>query len=268
MTAHRYWRLNVPPLGGYSIDIAELQLRTAIGGVSVASGGVASGGAIIAGVAANAFDGSTATTCVMNNVGGWLAYDFGAGNAQDIVEIAITVGATTTAVIGGSLEYSDDAVSWFPRLAFAGQMGPGGVGPWPPSSTRVFAALWDAPGNARAVSTPAPSMVMARPPIEQHITASTRLVVPRGLIDALDGGTYRISGTLKTKGTPDAPVMRRVYLFDHASWRVVRDQWSDPATGAYSFDWIRMGKFFVVAFDYLQDYRAVIADNLTPEPMP
>jgi hypothetical protein len=264
MTAHRYWRLSFPSTGGSNTEITELQLRTVIGGASVASGGAASyGGPLVSGSAANAFDGNTGTVFAINSFGGWLAYDFGPGNAKDIVEIAITNGTTPSfGIIQGSFDYSDDAVRWFPRLAFANQTG------WTALSTRVFTAQWDAPGNSRALPLPNLRLDVPRPPVAPTLTSVTPGAASPRSIDALDGGVYRISGTVKTKGTPDAPVKRMVYLFDHASWRVVRAQWSDPVTGAYSFDKIRTGKFFVVAFDYLKDYRAVIADNLTPKPMP
>lgn len=88
-----------------------------------------------------------------------------------------------------------------------------------------------------------------------------------GNADFFDGGNYRIVGTVKEKGTPDAPLHRRVLLCDQLSGRVVRSAWSDPVTGAYAFEHIRLGTFYVIAFDYAGTYRAVIADNQTPELM-
>lgn len=50
---------------------------------------------------------------------------------------------------------------------------------------------------------------------------------------------------------------------------MVQERWSDAVTGAYLFTDIDLvEKYYVVAFDYTNDFRAVIADNLTPEPMP
>jgi hypothetical protein len=53
------------------------------------------------------------------------------------------------------------------------------------------------------------------------------------------------------------------------SGRFVREMWSDPTTGAYAFENIdATQKYTVVSYDYTQNYRAVIGDNITPEPMP
>ncbi|MBT2303982.1 hypothetical protein J7E70_26420 [Variovorax paradoxus] len=46
----------------------------------------------------------------------------------------------------------------------------------------------------------------------------------------------------------------------------MREMWSDPATGAYQFDYVdEMQKYTVIAFDHTHNERAVVADNLTPE---
>ncbi len=88
-------------------------------------------------------------------------------------------------------------------------------------------------------------------------------------IDVQDGGRFRIAGTVSELGVPNVPVARRVNLIEEISGRVIREGWSDAATGAYKFDEIAGGRFYsVVAFDHTGLYRAVIADKLTPEPMP
>lgn len=90
------------------------------------------------------------------------------------------------------------------------------------------------------------------------------------LRDLEDFGAFRIVGTVKEKALPsNLPLRRRVQLFDQVGGRLVREAWSDAATGAYAFHGIRGDRrYFVVAFDHTESYRAVIADNLTPEPMP
>lgn len=88
--------------------------------------------------------------------------------------------------------------------------------------------------------------------------------------DQEDWGLSRIVGTVKEKSTPtNTPLRRRVRLHYEKSGRMVRETWSDAATGAYSFDNIRGDQtYFVVSFDHTLNYRAVIADNLAPEAMP
>lgn len=90
--------------------------------------------------------------------------------------------------------------------------------------------------------------------------------------DLQDGGGYCIYGTTELDADPtDVPVRRRVQLYNQCDGRLVRETWSDAATGAYRFDHIRGGggtRYFVAAFDHTGDKRAVIADNLVPEVMP
>lgn len=83
------------------------------------------------------------------------------------------------------------------------------------------------------------------------------------------GGFGRIAGTVKKDASPDIPVKRCVRLHREQDGMLVREVWSDPTTGAYSFDYIDATKqYTVITYDYLHDYRAVIADNITPEAMP
>lgn len=95
----------------------------------------------------------------------------------------------------------------------------------------------------------------------------------RVTLDREDFGHYRIPGPclVEEKASPaNRPLRRRVQLYNQASGRLIRETWSDAATGEYSFDSIRGGDgttYFVVAFDHTGHHRAVIADNLVPELM-
>lgn len=85
--------------------------------------------------------------------------------------------------------------------------------------------------------------------------------------DMVFGGFGLVSGTLAV--APATPVARRVRLFRERDGLMVRETWSDPVTGAYSFPYIdRSYVYTVVAYDYLHTYRAVVADNITPDPQP
>jgi hypothetical protein len=91
--------------------------------------------------------------------------------------------------------------------------------------------------------------------------------VPR--VNIVFDGAYRIAGTTKNAGTPETPIgPRRVRLHDQLSGALVREVWSDATTGAYSFDNIRQGTFYVTAFDHTGSYGGVIETDVTPEPMP
>lgn len=100
-------------------------------------------------------------------------------------------------------------------------------------------------------------------------TRSAAVVGPHRMVrgpDAIHGGKYQVTGTVKV--TPATPVFRKVTLFDSVSRLLIREQWSDPVTGAYAFNNIRAGTFFVVSVDHTNTHNAVIADRLVAEPMP
>lgn len=80
--------------------------------------------------------------------------------------------------------------------------------------------------------------------------------------DVQDGGTYFIDGTVGIDSTPDIPVHRKVRLFCTHSGRLVREMWSDPVTGAYRFEHMRIGPWTVMSHDYAGNYNAVVADNI------
>lgn len=89
------------------------------------------------------------------------------------------------------------------------------------------------------------------------------------LIDIEDGGAGRIIGTVKEKGSPaNTPLSRRVVIQNHRDKRTVRETISDAGTGVYEFLEIAMGRTYdVISYDHTGIYRAVIADNLSPELM-
>lgn len=91
---------------------------------------------------------------------------------------------------------------------------------------------------------------------------------PPAPVDLRWSGQFRIVGTTKNKATPtDVAVSRRVRLHDQKTGDTVREMWSD-AGGVYAFNYIAPGLYYVVSFDHTNTFGGVIADNLTPEPMP
>lgn len=82
------------------------------------------------------------------------------------------------------------------------------------------------------------------------------------------GGLGRIDGTVKVDSSPDYPVHRKVRCFRDRDAVCVGETWSDPVTGEYSFEYVDPAeRYTVLAYDYTGAYRAVVADNLTPDPM-
>ena len=77
-----------------------------------------------------------------------------------------------------------------------------------------------------------------------------------------------IVGTVKEKGQPDQPLVRRVQLISENTRVLVAETWSDTG-GNYRFELLDPAqRYTVVSYDHKQMYRAVIADNLRPEMMP
>ena len=64
-------------------------------------------------------------------------------------------------------------------------------------------------------------------------------------------------------------IKRKVRLVRERDGLVVRETWSDANTGQYEFRYIdELQTWTVIAYDYEQNFRAVIADGITPEIIP
>jgi hypothetical protein len=90
--------------------------------------------------------------------------------------------------------------------------------------------------------------------------------VERGRYDYVLGANARgrVQGTTKDKGTPNVPVSERVRLYRERDGLLVREVWSTPGTGAYSFDYVdETETYTVLSYDHNKAFRAVVADNLT-----
>lgn len=85
-----------------------------------------------------------------------------------------------------------------------------------------------------------------------------------GWRDVVDGGNYRVAGTVKMVNTPGA---YRVRLFSKVGARLIREQWARE-DGEFSFDNIAFREYFVVSHDHTGTYNAVISDSIFPVEMP
>lgn len=91
-TAHRYWQIYMTTAAGNAYSFAEIQFRTTAGTSLAFSGGTASAYNSFSGQPpANATDGNNATVWGSTDTtpGAW-TYDYGVGNALNIVEIMMT----------------------------------------------------------------------------------------------------------------------------------------------------------------------------------
>lgn len=100
------------------------------------------------------------------------------------------------------------------------------------------------------------------------VMPTARPVTSALTIDPEDGGRNWITGTTRNTGTPETPVRRRVRLHDQRSGRLLRETWSNAATGAYVFPHLRAGTYYITAFDHTGLYGGVIETDVQSEPMP
>ena len=133
------------------------------------------------------------------------------------------------------------------------------TGPFPDSAGGIFSlpATMHTAGSAAqlAASSPVPAFSTRR----AHSLQMAR--------DIEHGGAGTIYGTTKTKGSPsNLPTKARVVLLHQRSKQPVRETWSDPITGAFSFTGIDVNQqFLTLAEDAAGNFLPVAANKLTPE---
>jgi len=83
-------------------------------------------------------------------------------------------------------------------------------------------------------------------------------------INPFDYGTYStpLPATTKNIGTPNAPVRRRVCLYDQLTGRILRELWSNALTGEYQFKALRVGTFFIISFDHTGTYNGEVVTGI------
>ncbi|WP_230590746.1 hypothetical protein [Delftia acidovorans] len=94
-----------------------------------------------------------------------------------------------------------------------------------------------------------------------------------GQLDFVLGGNGRgrVRGRTveqQDKNSPKVPVSRRVRLYRDRDGLLIREAWSN-AQGEYDFPRIDSTiAYTVLSYDHEGDFRAVVADRVTPEAMP
>lgn len=134
---HRYWRLSFTAVqSDTELAIADVELRTAAGGADVTGSGTATAQNAIAGTsAAGAFDNSAVAWWGAPNPNHWLKYDFGSGNAKDIVEFTIAANSMPgRAPKSWTVEWSDDDSAWTTWATYTSVTG------WAAGQRRTFNA--------------------------------------------------------------------------------------------------------------------------------
>ena len=261
MAAHLYWRLNIAEVdGGTLISIAEIEMRIAIAGANVATGGTATASAQQVGSeASKAFDANNATNWLITAAvkQGWIQYQF--ATAQDIIEHTITAPAATmtNAPKNHTIQWSDDNLNWTTTAIVGGQTG------WTTNEKRVF--THSSYPVTIGVGTMLANMLPAN---TQTVPAATFNAVLRG--DQIGGRVYTgptkyITGIVKQESVN---VSRIVRAYHRKTGEVLGETTSNASTGAFSL--VSMGwtdQCYVLALDDLTaspDFNAVISDLVVP----
>ena len=267
MPTAQHWRLIANSSNGGSFtELTEVAFLDATGS-DLSTGGTASASSEFSGTysAAKAFDKSNATnwSSTSSSFPNHIQYDHLAPVSVEGVRITLTNSGNAPVSLGGlRVRYSTDGTTWSDELFLKVEVG--GYAP-------VAGATFDFGFYTQAqLETGRPDgFLFADSPVPSGTSLIFLSDGVRSYRDFEFGGSGRIAGTVKEDGTPDVPVKRRVRLHREQDGLLVREVWSHPTTGAYSFDYIDTTKrYTVITYDYEHDYRAVIADNITPEAMP
>jgi len=126
MAAHRYFRLT--NFAGYSnyVGLCEVKLSDSVSGTNRVGSGTASASSQYSGsyIPSYACDGNLAnywSSTAADAPLAWWQYDFGAGNAWDIIEVVLTAPAGAGYVYAPtsfSLLWSDDGATWSNEWSF------------------------------------------------------------------------------------------------------------------------------------------------------
>jgi len=190
----------------------------------------------------------------------WVAYAF--ASAVDVAKVRVYPTGSSYTLTNVRLQFSDDGVAWSAPLSLVEASG----------------------GLAQGLDTMlAPPIVFDGPLLAAGMQSWVFRSIPGALLpvatgrqqlaaDLQFGGSGRIWGTTKIKGapgSPDAPTKSRVVLLHQRSKLPVREVWSDPITGAFSFEGIdTTQEFLTLAEDAAGNFRPVAASRLAPEVSP
>lgn len=267
MPTARHWRLIVNnSVGGAYAELTEVAFLSAAG-TDLSTGGTASASSEFSGTysAAKAFDknGSTNWSSAASSFPAYIQYDHGAPVAVEGVRLTLTSAGSSPAALGGlQVQYSSDATTWSDPLSL--KVAVGGYAP-----AVAFTADYNFYVRGDLHTARADGFLFLETPVPAAFALVLLPDAHHSFRDFEFGGSGRIAGTVKEDGSPDVPVKRRVRLHREQDGMLVREVWSNPVTGAYSFDHIDANKqYTVITYDYEHDYRAEIADNITPEVMP
>lgn len=256
MPTYSHWRLVTAVSAASSpVRIAELAYLSGVGGDLTTGGTSSASSASVGFAAASAFDKDTATEWEATpgaDLAPWLQYQHAA--PVDVAQVSIRFAASASYL---------PAAFWF-------QASNTGAAPWDlfypaggpiaAATTRVYDLIATRTGTIADLLTP---QVFTPEPVPPWAFYEHKLQYSG---DRIHGGAGCIYGNVFQKGEPaNIPLVRRVRLLREVDSLCLRETWSNAA-GNYEFPDLSLDyKYTAIAYDRTHDYRAVIADNLTPE---
>lgn len=250
---------------GWSINLGVSATTGAVG-VSMVAAGITSQALSAAGLynytdvveLAATYQSQRGLRCYMNGVQVGFTINPSAGAALRDSTIGLTVGMGNGVTTANT---EVDEVAWWNRTLAPDEIYAMAV------PSRILTNTFP---RGRTALTP----VVVIPTSAVLAIGNTVVVNPiRGRNDYLTGvtgqGIGRVSGTVAIDDSPDIPVKRRVRLYRQRDGLLIEEKWSDPITGAFSFDYIdELQTYFVISFDHTGTYPAVCGDNLVPDLIP
>ena len=163
--------------------------------------------------------------------------------------------------------------------SFVLQSGPSSSGPWSDRVTETTATGWSLLTPKTWLIAPTSTTLAAQllrttqrtlDTFAAYHTPGGVQAAPTGLQapyrDVESGGRCAVAGFTKIKGEPNTPFRCRVRLLRDRDALLVRETWSDAATGAFVFAGLNEAYTYTAyAQDHTGNYRAVVADRITPE---
>lgn len=234
MAAHKFWRAKFTVSSGDALDLSELQLYTGVTRVDAAA--TLTGTTPTSGSVAALKDG-------LASAGPY----WSTGASAVVLSWAFSTAVEIDGVVLGSLA---TAARYPLTVFFTGSDTAGGTDYVTIKGLGTSKFTANSLSSIIALQNP---KVLARP----VVTAQDY---------GIDGGRGIITDTVKTSSTPsNIPTFARVRLMRDMDGKVVRETWSDPVTGVYTFKYFsENGSYSVIAIHPAATYRAVIADRITP----
>lgn len=234
MAAHKFWRAKFTVSSGDSLDFSELQLYT--GAVRVDTAATLTSTAPTSGSVAALKDG-------LASAGPY----WSSGVSAVVLSWAFSTAVEIDGVVLGSLA----TAARYPTTVF-------------------FTGSDTAGGTDRVTIKGLGTTKFTANSLSALIALQGPRILPRPIVTAkdysIDGGRGLISDTVKTLSTPtNLPTLAKVRLVRDSDGKVIRETWTDPVTGKYTFNYFsENGTYSVLAIHPTAAYRAVISDRITP----